>query len=85
MAEAGWHDDPRLVRLGFAAGAALRYGTNTFPPVVRALSDLQWREYLVGIMGRPFGELLDTVVELRAHCLQMGAEALALGRELLDG
>jgi hypothetical protein len=84
LAAVGWNGDPRLVRLGFATGAALRYGTNTFPPFVRALTDETWRQYLESTWNMPLEAQLDNAVEIRAHCLRLGDEALALGRDLME-
>jgi len=62
----------------------LRYGTLIVPPFVRALTEPSVRQVLERTFEKPFEAILDRNVELRAHCLRMGAEALELGRDVFD-
>jgi len=63
LRDAGWHRDEQLVRLGYAAASALRFG---FPILAEQ------------VLGHSIGEASDCWVELRTFLLDMADEAREL-------
>jgi hypothetical protein len=85
MGDAGWAGDPRLVRLGFTAAVALRYGANPVLNFLEAVTDAGRRRQLEQAFGAPLDVMLDRIVELRDYSLRLADEARALARAVADG
>jgi hypothetical protein len=68
LCEAGWRGDPRAVRLGYLAAAALRY---TLYGVVRlgVLLDERQHAWAERAIGHPLVEFIDRVVAVREYAL----------------
>jgi hypothetical protein len=78
LEDAGWRGDPLLVRLGYAASAALRY---TVPTVIETILDLRddRRHALVEERrGMPFQEAVERQVALTEFLLDLADEARSL-------
>lgn len=79
---AGWHGDPQLVRLGYAAAAPLRYclgGTRNLLPILldesrHARMELMW--------GAPLTAFVDHWAQLFSRLLDLADEALVLSKTL---
>jgi hypothetical protein len=80
LREAGWAGDERLVRLGFAAAASLRYTLGTLPLEVQAVTDPAMRPVFEGLLGRPLEEAVGRGVGLWPFQLGLAEEARALLR-----
>jgi hypothetical protein len=78
LQEAGWAGDARLVRLGFAAAAALRYTVGALRLVLPLLADPALHPVAEGIFGRPLAEVVAAWVELWPFQAGLAAEARAL-------
>ena len=76
--DAGWHGDPRAVRLGYLAIAALQFSfLLTTVPELRALDETGKRK-MEGLMGRPLEEIADNTVAVRRIIVTCADEARAL-------
>ncbi|UCC61515.1 MAG: hypothetical protein JSV36_11965 [Anaerolineae bacterium] len=80
LRDAGWHGDPRLVQLGYAAAGALRYFIGGAGKVVPWLLDEGRHPMAEQIFGCPIGELMDLWAERLCLYLDLVEEA----RGLLD-
>lgn len=78
LRDAGWRDDERQVRLGYAAHAALR---NSFlsPGIVMLPADR--RAAFEAVVRRPYAEFLELWTDLRRYTLDRADEAWALAAE----
>jgi hypothetical protein len=76
LADAGWSGDPRVVRLGFTAGAALRMVFRM--TTLRAVLEPARREREEQRWGRPIAELLPARAALTYALLDLADEARAL-------
>ena len=76
--EAGWHGDPHQVRLGYAAGSALIFGIGYAQLEPLGEESFPWIEQAY---GRPIGEFMVLVGELRRIQLNLADEARALIEE----
>jgi hypothetical protein len=74
-----WHGDPRIVRLGYVAAAALRY---ILPIGLKLLLDASGVAWLEQVFGRPIGEAVDCWVGVHQFKLGLVDEARALLRTL---
>jgi hypothetical protein len=70
-----WHGDPRIVRLGYVAAAALRY---TFPIGLNLLLDASGVAWMEHLFGRPITEVADCLVGVQQFTLGLVDEARAL-------
>jgi hypothetical protein len=58
LADAGWRGDPQVVRFGYAASTALRYGVGTVRLVLPILLDERLHARVEELLGRPMEEIL---------------------------
>ncbi|MGI8826702.1 MAG: aminoglycoside phosphotransferase family protein [Chloroflexota bacterium] len=80
--EAGWRGDPRLVRFGYAASAALRY---TLPTVIEVITDLCNERHHAAVeerRGMPFQRAVERQLALAEFLLDLADEATSLLRSL---
>jgi len=75
LQDANWRGDPKIVRLGYVAAAALRY---TFPISLNLLLDASGVAWLEQVFGRPIGEAVDCWVGVHQFTLGLVDEARAL-------
>src|SRR5207247_2248725 len=75
LRDVGWHGDPRLVRLGYVAAAALRY---TFPIRLELRLDASRVAWVEQMFGRPLETVVDCWVGLHQFTLGLIDEARAL-------
>ena len=80
LQEAGWQDDPCLVRFGYAASLALRYGPLCGRRLLRYGLDESGQTWVEQVGGRPTGEVLDHFAAVHRFLLDRADEA----RQLLD-
>jgi hypothetical protein len=74
LSDAGWHGDPSLARLGYAATAAIRYGAAA--GVLRNLdADEARREALARAVGRPFEDVMAQFELMLPYVLACAHEA----------
>ena len=59
LADVGWRGDPQVVRFGYAASAALRYGVGTVRLVLPSLLDTRLHARAEQLFGRPMEEALE--------------------------
>lgn len=82
LAEAGWHGDPRLVRLGYAATAPLRYSLSTAS--ILAITILQGDG--VGLLeqrrGQPIARIVEQDAAFVTYLLDLADEARMLIADL---
>jgi hypothetical protein len=78
LADAGWRGDPRPVRLGYAAHAALR---NAFNAVGATVADEAGRASALLRYGHSWEELAERRAAVRPYLLRLAQEA----RDLADG
>lgn len=82
LRDAGWHEDPRLARLGYIAACALRWGVEGLwwlqdltDPVKRAELEPHW--------NHPLGELVSQWAQTTTYVLDLAQEAYGLKQDLL--
>ena len=78
LADAGWHGDPRLIRLSYTAGSAMCFGLGYFwfePPA-------DSRPWIEQAFGRPFDEIIILSSEIRHFVLELADEARILRSDL---
>lgn len=63
LTDAGWRGDPRVVRFGYAASSALRYGVGTVRLVLPVLLDKRLHARVEELLGRPIEEALEMWAE----------------------
>ena len=78
LADAGWHGDPRHVRLAFAVASCLRFGL----PVVIDLLDEGSDPWIEGVFGQRMRDILSTWIDLRRFLFRLADEARGL---IVDG
>ena len=77
LRDVGWEGDERLVRVGYAASTALRWGTcPTWLGVVHDEKRHAWAEQFC---GRPMAEIVEGWVALTRYTLELAEEARRLG------
>lgn len=81
LREAGWNGDVAVVRLGYAASAALRYSCLTAGVVLLNAIEPNLRAAMEQRHGRPIEEVLKQQAALFSFCLELADEA----RELMRG
>jgi len=59
LADVGWRGDPQVVRFGYVASAALRYGVGTVRLVLPSLLDTRLHARAEQLFGRPMEEALE--------------------------
>jgi phosphotransferase family enzyme len=77
LKKVGWQGDEHVVRLGFAASAALRYTAYVLVRMGILLDDRQ-RVWAERVLGRPIEHFIDRVVALREYLFGLAAEARSL-------
>ena len=82
LRQAGCDVNPRTVRFGFAAAAALHYGVGLTGFLLSVLADEQQVQFLERFFGRPRGELMAEQAVFHRYFLDLGEEALALLEQL---
>jgi hypothetical protein len=82
LREAGWAGDERLVRLGFAAAAALRHTVGLLPVMLPLVSDPARRPVAEDRFGRPLAEVVAAWAELWPLQLGLAEDARALLRAI---
>ena len=80
LREAGWVGDERLVRLGFAADAALRHTIGLLGQIWSLVSEPALRPVVEELFGRPCEEVVEAWAELWPFLLELAEEARALLR-----
>lgn len=78
LRDAGWAGDERLVRLGYTASAALRYGFMATADVLRSTFDAAQAGNAERAQGRAFADILADRAALVYLLLERADEALAL-------
>jgi len=76
--DAGWHGDPRCVRLGYATALALAFGVGSAALSVRLSCDASLRARAEELLGRPIEEILDHRTEVRRFIMDLANEAWQL-------
>jgi hypothetical protein len=74
LAEAGWHGDPQVVRLGFTACAALRYAL-IGPFFEVGFVDDSLRPALERSFGNPLEVMSERFADIQRYCLRLADEA----------
>ena len=82
LSDAGWTGDPRLVRYGYTAAAALRYGFLSAADILRATFDAGQAAVAERQQRRPFTEILADRAELTYFLLDRADEARGLAHVL---
>jgi hypothetical protein len=79
----GWRGDPRLVRLGYASSAALRFGLGTLRQLMPVLLDERSHPVMEQLTGHPIYELCELSGILASRfTLRLAGEARQLMAEL---
>jgi len=79
LRDAGWNGDPRMVRLGFTAAAAMKY---SLPYGLQYLCTEEGQAWLGQLLHQNREEALSGLVEKRAFTLDLADEARSLMEEL---
>jgi hypothetical protein len=80
LRDAGWDGDPRLVHLGFATTAALRYSLGGMGEFIPAMLDESTHPMMEQVWGLSIGELVDR----SAPAMERVGDGADRARELLD-
>jgi hypothetical protein len=75
LTDAGWRGDPRVVRFGYAASTALRYGVGTVRLVLPTLLDERLHARVEQLLGCPMEEVLEKWAEETGHIVSLTDEA----------
>jgi hypothetical protein len=78
LREAGWVGDERLVRLGFAADAALRHSIGLLREILPLVSDPARRRVVEDLFGRPLEAVVESWAALWPFQFGLAEEARAL-------
>jgi hypothetical protein len=78
LRETGWEGDARLVRLGYAASVALRYGCLTAGVILLHALDPVTRAVMEERRTQPIDEILEQEVKLFTYALDLANEAEGL-------
>ncbi len=78
LRDAGWRGDPRLVRLGYAIGASLRFGPGCAIPALLFVLREDAPELVLPVFGVPMDEALERWSAVTAHVLELAGEARVL-------
>jgi hypothetical protein len=82
LRDVGWRGDPQLVRLGYAMGAALRFGPGCAVPALQSVLRDDAEEFVQMIFAIPLEEALERWSAVTAHVLELADEARDLMRAL---
>lgn len=82
LADVGWRGDSRVVRFGYAASTALRYGVGTVRLVLPVLLDEQLHARGEQLFGNPMEEALEMWAEEARYIATLTAEVHQLTRTL---
>ena len=80
LRDAGWQGDPRIVRLGYAASAALQFGPGCAVPVMTFYLDPAVQQIMSQLFDVSAEEAADRASAIFAHVLDLADEA----RQLMD-
>jgi hypothetical protein len=81
LRDTGWAGDPRSVRLGYVATAALRYSIGLLPRAIEMVRDPSLHPFAEQTFDRPVGEFVDYWVDqMWPFLLSLGEEAKGLLR-----
>jgi hypothetical protein len=80
LREAGWVGDERLVRLGFAADAALRHPVGLLGQIWSLVADPALRPIVEELFGRSLEDVVESWAELWPFQFELAEEARALLR-----
>lgn len=83
LRDAGWRGDPRLVRLGDAIAASLRFGPGCAIPALPSVLRKDAEEFVLAVFGIPMEEALDRWSAITSHVLGLADEARELMQSLL--
>ena len=75
LTDAGWRGDPQVVRFGYAASTALRYGVGTVRLVLPILLDERLHARVEELLGRPIEEVFEKWAEGTKHMVPLTDEA----------
>ena len=75
LTDAGWRDDPQVVRFGYAASTALRYGVGTVRLVLPILLDERLHARVEQLLGCPMEEVLKRWAEETGRMVSLTDEA----------
>jgi len=75
LTDAGWRGDPRVVRFGYAASTALRYGVGTVRLVLPTLLNEQFHARVEELLDRPMEEVLEKWAEGTGRMVPLTDEA----------
>ena len=75
LTDAGWRGDARVVRFGYAASTALRYGVGTVRLVLPVLLDERLHARVEQLLGRPKEEVFERWAEETGHMVPLTDEA----------
>ena len=78
LRDAGWHGDPRVVRFGYAATTALRYGLSGAMGVLRIACEESEHARWEQAYGCPIAEWMDRRAAGRSYFLDLAEEARSL-------
>jgi hypothetical protein len=78
LTDAGWRDDPKVVRFGYAASTALRYGVGTVRLVLPVLLDERLHARVEVLLGRPIKEVLEKWAAETGNIVSLTDEAQQL-------
>ena len=75
LTDAGWSDDARVVRFGYAASTTLRYGVGTVRLVLPVLLEERLHARVEELLGRPIEKVLEKWAEETEHIVALTDEA----------
>jgi len=79
LRDAGWHPDPKVVRLGYTAASVLRWSfMYAWQLVNMALEKERWGTYWERRIGIPAEDIIVLIAGLERFLLDLGDEALDL-------
>jgi hypothetical protein len=78
LTDAGWRGDARVVRFGYLASTALRYGVGTVRLVLPVLLDERLHPRVEELLGCPIEEVLKKWAEETEHMVSLTDEAYQL-------
>lgn len=82
LSDAGWRGDPRLVRFGFTAAAALFLGVGGVGLWLPSFLEDEMLVVVERVLGQPVDRVLERFAALQAYLLDLGDEARALAANL---
>jgi hypothetical protein len=82
LTDAGWRGDPRVVRFGYAASTALRYGVGTVRLVLPILLDERLHARVEQLLDRPIEQVFEKWAEGTISLVPLSDEAHQLANVL---